>query len=148
APQEALRNLDAAFTHYFRRCKLKQEGRWKGQLGYPQHKTKKQGLGRFRLTGTLVVFPDAIPLPRRGRVRLRERGYLPMTGVKVLSATVSEQAGHWYLSLQVEQDQTVPANRRPVVGVDLGIKALATRADGSVLANPKPLTRRLKKLKR
>jgi putative transposase len=94
APQEALRNLDAAFAHFFRRCTLKQEGKLKGKLGYPQRKTKKQGLGSFRLTGSLAIFPGAIQLPRLGRMRLKERGYLPTTGVKVLSATVSEQAGH------------------------------------------------------
>src|SRR5215471_7962312 len=35
APQEALRHLDRAFAHFFRRCKLKQEGTFKGKLGYP-----------------------------------------------------------------------------------------------------------------
>src|SRR5262245_60236627 len=53
AAQEALRNLDKAFAHFFRRCKLKQEGKLKGTLGYPQPKTKKQGLGSFRLTGSI-----------------------------------------------------------------------------------------------
>src|SRR5262249_12732917 len=43
APQEALRNLDSACAHFFRRCALKQQGRWKGKLGYPRFKTKKQG---------------------------------------------------------------------------------------------------------
>src|SRR5215472_1620282 len=108
APQEALRNLDNAFAHFFRRCTLKQEGKLKGKLGYPQRKTKKQGLGSFRLTGSVAIFPDAIQLPRLGRLRLKERGYMPVSGtagVKVLSATVSEQAGHWYVSVQVEQQQ-------------------------------------------
>jgi putative transposase len=50
APQEALRNLDSAFAHFFRRCQLKQQGRLKGKVGYPQRKTKKRGLGSFRLT--------------------------------------------------------------------------------------------------
>ena len=63
APQEALRNLDNAFAHFFRRCTLKQEGKLKGKPGYPQRKTKKKGLGSFRLTGSVVVFPDAIQLP-------------------------------------------------------------------------------------
>jgi putative transposase len=36
APQEALRNLDSAFEHFFRRCALKKQGKWKGKLGYPQ----------------------------------------------------------------------------------------------------------------
>jgi putative transposase len=129
APQEALRNLDTAFAQFFRRCALKRTGKLRGNVGYPQPKTKKHGLGSFRLTGSIVIFPDAIQLPRLGRLRLKEHGYLPTTGtrgVRVLSANVSEQAGHWYVSVQVEQEQTVPANRGPVVGVDLGVKTLAT----------------------
>jgi putative transposase len=74
APQEALRNLDAAFAHFFRRCQLKKAGQFKGKLGYPQRKTRKQGLGSFRLTGSIVVYPDAVQLPRLGRLRLKERG--------------------------------------------------------------------------
>jgi len=148
APQEALRNLDNAFRHCFRRCQLKKAGKLKGKVGFPKLKTKKKGLGSFRLTGSIAIFSDAIQLPRLGRLRLKERDYLPVAGVKVLSATVSEQAGHWYVSIQVEQEQAVPANSGPVVGVDLGVKALATFSDGTVIPNPRPLRRRLKKLKR
>jgi putative transposase len=149
APQEALWNLDAAFAQFFRRCALKKQGKWKGKLGYPQFKTKKKGLGSFRLTGRIVVSDKAIVLPRLGRLWLKERDYLP-TGddVQVLSATVSEQAGHWYVSLQVEQEQVVPENTGPVVGIDLGIRQLATLSDGEVIPNPHHLKRRLKKLKR
>jgi len=56
-------------------------------------------------------------------LRLKERGYLPVTetaGVKIRSATVSEHAGHWYVSVQVEQECAVPTNIGPIVGVDLG----------------------------
>jgi putative transposase len=141
APQEALWNLDAAFTHFFRRCALKKQGKWKGKLGYPQFKTKKKGLGSFRLTGRIVICEKAIVLPRLGRLRLKERGYLPTSGVQILSATVSEQAGHWYVSGQVEQEQIVPPNRGPVVGIDLGIKHLATLSDGEVIPNPRHLKR-------
>jgi putative transposase len=148
APQEALRNLDAAFTNFFRRCALKKQGKWKGKLGYPQFKTKKKGLGSFRLTGRIVVSDRAILLPRLGRLRLKEREYLPTKGVQILSATVSEQAGHWYVSLQVDEEQLVPQNTGPVVGIDLGVKHLATLSDGEVIPNPRHLKRRLKKLKR
>ena len=148
APQEALWNLDAAFTHFFRRCALKKQGKWTGKLGYPRMKTKKKGLGSFRLTGRIVVSEKAIVLPRLGRLRLKERRYLPTAGVQILSATVSEQAGHWYVSVQVEEEQAVPENTGPVVGIDLGVKSLATLSDGEVIANPRHLKRRLKKLKR
>ena len=148
APQEALWNLDAAFQHFFRRCALTKHGKWKGKLGYPQFKTKKKGLGSFRLTGRIVVSEKAIVLPRLGRLRLKERGYLPTCGVQILSATVSEQAGHWYVSVQVQEERAVPEHTGPVVGVDLGIKHLATLSDGEVITNPRHLKRRLKKLKR
>ncbi|HLW03225.1 MAG TPA: RNA-guided endonuclease TnpB family protein [Ktedonobacterales bacterium] len=148
APQEALRNLDSAFAHFFRRCALKKAGQLRGKVGYPTFKSKKKGLGSFRLTGSIAIFADAIQLPRLGRLRLKEKHYLPTDGVKIRSATVSEQAGHWYVSVQVEQEQVVPANAGPVVGVDLGVKSLATFSDGTVIANPRHLKRRLKKIKR
>ena len=157
APQEALRNLDQAFAHFFRRARLKRAGKLTGKVGYPQRKTKKKGLGSFRLTGSIVVYPGAIQLPRLDRVRPKECGYLPATGtsgttgVTVLSSTFSEQAGHWYVSVLVEQNEqqhVVPENTGAVVGVDLGVKALAALSDGTVIANPRSLKRRLKKLKR
>jgi len=147
APQEALRNLDNAFAHFFRRARLKQQGKLRGKIGYPKRKTKKRGLGGFRLTGAIVVFPDAVQLPRLGRLRLKERGYLP-TNANILSATVTEQAGHWSVSIQVEQEHVVPENSGPVVGVDLGIKRLATLSDGMEEPNPRYLKHRLKTIKR
>lgn len=148
APQEALRNLDRAFDRFFDRVKRQKAGKHRGKLGYPKRKSRKKGLSAFRLTGTIVVFPDAIQLPRLGRLRLKERGYLPSGGDKVLSATVSEQAGHWYVSVLVEQEQRMPENTGPVVGVDLGIKRLVTLSDGDREENPRHLKTRLRKLKR
>jgi putative transposase len=89
APQEALRNLDQAYAHFFRRVKEKKAGR-KIQAGFPKFKSKKNGLGGFRLTGAIHIFDHAIQLPRLGHLRLKERGYLPQEGVHILSATVSE----------------------------------------------------------
>ena len=93
--------------------KLRQQGKHTGNLGYPQRKTRQRGLGSVRLTGTMVVFPAAIQLPRLGRRRLKERGYLP-TAANIRSATVSEQAGHCYVSVLVEQELVVPVNTGPV----------------------------------
>ena len=140
-------NLDAAFQHFFRRCALKKQGKWKGKLGYPQFKTKKKGLGSFRLTGRIVVSDNVIVLPRLGRLRLKERDICPPQGCRS-SRRRCEQAGHWYVSIQVEEEQAVPENTGPVVGIDLGVKSLATLSDGEVIANPRHLKRRLKKLKR
>jgi len=138
---------DNAFAHVFRRAQLKRQGKLRGKVGYPKRKSRKRGLGGFRLTGAIVVFPGAIQLPRPGRLRLKECGYLP-AGAKILSATVTEQAGHWYVSVLVEQEHVVPTNRGPVVGVDRGIKRLATLSDGAEEPNPRHLKRCLGKIKR
>ena len=149
APQEALRDLDSAFTNFFRRVQLKKEGKWRGSPGYPSFKTKRQGLGSFRLTGSIHVYEQAIDLPRLGRLRLKECGYVPTNEVNVLSATVSEEAGRWFVSLQVEEEAPdPPAGTSESIGVDVGINRLAQCSDGRVVENPKALRSELKRLKR
>jgi len=148
APQEALRDLDRAYANFFRKVKLKKQGKHKGKLGFPKFKKKSRAIGSFRLTGTIKIFGGSVQLPRLGRMRLKERGYLPLEA-KILSATVSEQAGSWYVSIQVEEEQPDPiAPTGDPIGVDLGIKTLATCSDGTTYENPRALKHHLKKLKR
>jgi putative transposase len=148
APQEALRNLDQAYAHFFRRVKAKKAGK-KIAVGFPKFKSKKNGVGSFRLTGAIHIFDNAIQLPRLGRLRLKEQGYLPMEGVHILNASVSERAGHWFVSVHVEMEIPEPkASYQPVVGVDLGILTLATISDGTRIENPRALKSSLRRLKR
>ena len=149
APQEALRNLDQAFDNFFRRVQLKKQGKFNGKVGFSKFKSKKRGLGSFRLTGAIHIFEKHLQLPRLGKLKLKERGYLPTSEIKVLSATVSEQAGRWFVLLQVEMDiLDNVAGGKPIAGVDLGIKSLAIVSDGTVISNPRSLSRNLRKLKR
>src|SRR5207248_3486581 len=129
APQEAIRNVDSAYDKFFIKVKLKKQGKHKGEPGFPKFKKKSKGIGSFRLTGAIKVFPDAIQLPRLGKLRLKEHDYLPVNA-HILSATVSEQAGRWFVSVQVEEEQTEQANTATTaIGVDLGITTLATCSD-------------------
>jgi putative transposase len=148
APQEALRNLDHAYAHFFRRVKEKKAGR-KIQAGFPKFKSKKNGAGSFRLTGAIHIYDRAIQLPRLGYLRLKEGGYLPVKGAHILSATVSERAGLWFVSVQVEKDIPDPKTTyQQAVGVDLGILALATISDGTRIENPRALKSSLSRIKR
>lgn len=149
APQEALRHVDKAYDNFFRKVKLKKQGKFKGKVGFPKFKKKSRGIGSFRFTtGALKVFSDAIQLPRLGRLRLKEHDYLPVNA-HILSATVSEQAGRWFVSIQVEEEQAEQAHTATTaIGVDLGVHTLATCSDGSTFANPRSLKHKLKKLKR
>ena len=135
APQEALRDLDRAYRNFF-------EGRAK----FPRFHSRHREVGSFRLTGSITVHDRRIDLPRVGSVRLKESAYLP-GNLHVLSATVSERAGRWYVSMAAEEERADPAAiRGEPVGVDLGIHALATVSDGTVFENPKALSHGLRKL--
>ncbi len=149
APQEALRHVDKAYDHFFRKVKLKKQGKYKGKAGFPKFKKKSKGIGSFHLTGAIKVFSDAIQLPRLGKLRLKEHDYLPVSGVHILSATVSEQAGRWFVSIQVEEEQAKQDHTATTaIGVDLGVTTLATCSDGVEFTNPRSLKHQLKKLKR
>lgn len=144
APQEALRDCDKAFDNFFRKCKQKT----KGKKGFPKFKSKKNDKQSFRLTGSIHVLDGFIQLPRLGKIKLFEKDYLPKDE-KILSATISKRANRWFVSLQVEEgDSKSQIENGSVVGVDLGIKTLATCSDGVIYENPKALRNNLKRLKR
>jgi len=148
APQEALRDLDTAYANFFRKVKTKKIGQLKGKVGFPKFKQKSKAIGAFRLTGSIKVFSGSVQLPRIGTLRLHEHGYIP-THAKILSATVSEQAGRWFVSIQVQEEQEKPVMTAPTaIGVDLGIKTLATLSDGTTFENPRALKHAQKKLRR
>ncbi|MFX1577732.1 MAG: RNA-guided endonuclease InsQ/TnpB family protein [Promethearchaeota archaeon] len=144
APQEALRNLDKAFHHFYKRVKVGVKP------GFPKFKSRKTGIGSFRLTGIIRVFESKIQLPRLGMLRLKERGYLPEESerVHILSATISEKAGRWFVSLQVKEEIEVVEQTGPVVGIDVGLHRLATISDGSIIENPEALKRKEHKIQR
>jgi putative transposase len=137
APQEALRDLDRAYRNFF-----------EGRTRCPKFRSRKRGVGAFRLTGSIRVSPNSIQLPRIGRLRLKEKYYLPTSGVHVLSVTVSQRAGRWFVSVQVEEEIQVPRNMGPVAGVDVGISKLAAVSGGTVVENPRALARFERKRKR
>ena len=148
AMQEALRDLNTAYRNFFRRVALKKQGLRRGKLGFPKMKKKSKAIGSFRLTGSIKVFSDAVQLPRLGRLRLHEHDFIPLDA-KVLSATVSEQAGRWFVSIQVEEEQEKPTPTATTpIGVDLGVKLLATCSDEMTFENPRALKHAQKRLRR
>lgn len=66
--------------------------------------------------------------------------------VKILGATVSCEAGHWYVSIQLDITKHCPLPSTPVVGVDVGLKQAAVVSDGRRLENQRPFASHVKKL--
>lgn len=125
-PAEALRDLEATWKRFFAARKAGQ------RYGRPRFKRKRDGVGSFRVYAATVKY-DRVMIPRVGWVRLKERGYLPEG--KELRATVTHRAGRWYVTVLAEIKPAPPKTAGEVLGVDLGIKTLATLSDGTTFAN-------------
>ncbi len=138
APQMAIIQLGDAFKNFF-----------SGRASYPQYKKKGKSRDSFTLSNDqFAVKASRIRIPNLGWVRMRES--LRFNG-KIISATISRTANRWYASISVETEDKshLPqAENQGVVGVDLGVKALATLSNGEVIAGVKPLKRLIATLKR
>lgn len=142
--QSGLINCDRAFQNFFIRCKKKV----KGKKGFPKFKSKKNETQSFKLDGSIYLTDNShIKLPRIGNVKLKESGYIP-TDVEIKSVTISRKGGKWFVSCLVESNIKMLTTTDKKVGVDLGIKTLATCSDGTTFENPKTLKFNLRKLKR
>ncbi len=141
APQEALRDLDRAFKNFFRGLKTGQK------IGFPKFK-RKGSKDSFRLYGTIKFDGRKIQLPRIGKVRIKEKRKQYSSG-RIRSATIRRRADRWFVSVLVEMNLTHP---KPIseapIGVDLGIKTLATLSNGITFSNPRALKQNLRKLKK
>ena len=125
------------------------------KVGFPKFKAKGSTTPRFAYgTGCFGLIkgdPKALRLPRIGRVHCMEDVAARVGDAKVKRMTISQYAGRWYASLTVERDDTSVTRKAPrggAVGVDLGVKALATLSDGTVIPNPRHLAASEKKLKK
>jgi putative transposase len=123
------------------------------RVGCPRFKRRGRGRVSCRfMTGALGVSGRTrVRLARIGHVRTHEPAVKVLSRLKngsarVLSATVSWQAGRWYCSMTVQVARTDAGATQPdaVVGVDVGVRHLAvlfTRPDDRV-ENPRALSAR------
>lgn len=144
-PNSALQDLNSAFQHFFRRVKLGQTP------GYPRFKLKRRSTPAFAIEGRALRFDGCkVKIPKLGWLRMREPLRFPG---KVLSARFTKRAGHWYVSIQVEVDESrwsYPhrCETQAAVGVDLGLVDLAVLSTGERIEAPRVLRRYEAKLRR
>lgn len=123
APQQALRDLENAWKR-----KLKVKG-----SGTPKRK-KKFVRDSFYLEGSIQIKDGFIKLPKIGFVRLHES----VTNQTIKNVRISRKADKWFVSFKVEVNIEPTVKCFGKVGVDLGIKTLATLSDGTVFPALKP----------
>lgn len=134
ACQKSIINLGTAFDRYIKLIS-----------GKPIFKKKNSSDG-FSLDKRLTKINErTIYIPKLGLIRMREN--LRLTG-KIMNVTISKVANRWYASIAVEMDETQfnPTTSAEVVGVDLGVKTLATLSTGEVYHGPKSYRKSMKTL--
>ncbi len=133
APQYALRYLSLSW----KRCFKKVSG---------QPKFKKKGKDdSFTLDGSITVDFNQIKLPRIGWVKTYE--ILP-DNVTPKSVTITKASDRWFVSFKAEREPQITEKSVDVVGVDLGIKTLATLSTGEVFDGAKSYRKYEAKLSR
>ena len=124
------------------------------RVGFPKFKSKGKTSPRFAYAsgcfGLIDGDPKALKFPRIGRIHCMENVAARVGDARVTRMTISQRAGRWFASLTVEREDEPmkPALKGGAVGIDLGIKTLATLSDGTVIENPRHLKKSEHKLKR
>ena len=145
----ALRSLSQGLSNWSQSRKGQRKGK---RVGFPKFKSKNTTM-RFAystaFTAPTASDPYGLKLSRIGRVHCMENVHERISGARLIRITVSRRAGCWYASLTVEREPIAkPAPRGGAVGVDLGVKNLATLSDGTVISNPRALGTRLRALRK
>jgi putative transposase len=138
--QYANRNLDNAFTRFFREKK-----------GFPKFKSKKNPVQSFQVPQHYRVDFESnqVKLPKIGDVKtMLHRVFAGKMKYATVSAT---STGKWFISILVDDEQPEPTpvsfTSDMTIGIDVGLTDFATFSTGEKVANPRYLKNSLQRLK-
>jgi putative transposase len=133
---QCLRDQDTAFRNFFA-----------GRARYPKFK-RKGSAGSLRFQGAGAAWKHGtLTLPKLGVLKLAES--LPSVDRPDLVTLTLDAAGRYFVSFcaEVKKSPLSLSYRAPAVGVDLGLKHLATLSTGEKIDNPKHYRARLRYLR-
>jgi putative transposase len=136
--QAALVNLDMAYTRFFREKK-----------GFPRFKSKHHRQS-FQVPQSGEVGEDFVQIPKVGKLKA---SISRQVEGRIKTITISKTlTGKYFASVLVDDGteipEKLPATEAGTVGIDLGLKHYAVLSTGEVVANPRPLKKRLRRLRR
>ena len=145
ANSQAFADLGVAFRNFFASCKGQRKGK---KIGYPSPRKRGRDDAFYVANDKFHFDGDRVVLPVLGAVKIHER--LRLAG-KILSGRVRRRADRWFLAIQVDVGdlhRAVPEVRRPIIGVDLGLKSAVVTSAVQAIQAPKPLRKGLRRLRR
>lgn len=134
-------NADRAYQNFFK---------GKGAIGYPKFKKKHADRQTFafgvRKTAN-VVHGNLLTVPKVGRVKLKI--HRPIEGI-IKQVTIEYKAGEYHAIIVTKQPMpkrmSMADAKKNAIGVDLGVRKLATLSDGVVFENKRVLANYEEKL--
>jgi putative transposase len=126
--QRVYMDLIQAFNKFFR-----EEG------GYPRFKSKKHDKQSFRIqnNGNIKIKDNVIVLPKLGEIHYRtsKKYREKLQKVKINSVTIKIENGRYYAAFNIETNIPDLPKKYDAVGIDLGMRTLATLSNGLKIAN-------------
>jgi putative transposase len=138
ASEQAFANLGTSFSNFFKKI---------GK--YPKFKKKGAKDSFYISNEAFKLEENKLKLSKIGWVKLTEK--LRFKG-KIMNLTVSRKADRWFVSFNVEltseEESSYRLENQESIGVDLGIKKIATLSNGESFDGPRPMKKLLKKVKK
>lgn len=161
-PEYAILDAGKAYQNFFRGLKGKRK------VGRPRFKSKKDTRGSFTMNAYGSIEPtNTHKLSKKFIVKADKPRYakIPLLGTvkmaeplrfkgNIKTATISYEQDKYYISynMEITSDEYIATHPKPqanhAVGIDLGIKSLATLSSGFQIQSLKPLANASRKLKR
>lgn len=123
AVKQSIMNAETAFKRFFKKQsnfpKFKKKGKSNVKMYFPKNNKTDWTIERHKLK-----------IPTLGFVQLKEKGYIPINA-KVMSGTVSMQAGRYYVAVLVDEQFSITTTQNSDygVGIDIGLKEFATMSN-------------------
>lgn len=141
---QACQDARRAYRNWFDSLSGKRRGR---KVGHPRLRSRKDHRQSIRLTRNgFGVTGRGVRVAKVGDIKLEWSRELPSVPSSV--TIIREADGRYYASFVVEVAATPLPVTTAEVGVDLGLDRLAVTSDGEVVANPRHLRSKARKLAR
>ncbi len=141
--QQSLNDLEQAYQNFFQSCKGTRKGRKVRPPKFKKRNAKQSAkfrVGGFKLDG------DKIYLAKIGNLKIIWSRPLPSSPTSI--TVIKDAAKRYFLSFVVEVNQQRLPESPNSIGIDLGIKTFATLSNGEKIDAPKPLKKRIKRLRK
>ena len=140
--QQSLNDLERAYQNFFKSCKGQRKGKPVRPPRFKKRRAKQTA--RFRQGGFKVN--QRLKLARIGEIKVAWSRPLPTEPTSV--TIIKDSAGRYFASFVVEvEPETLPKTDNSV-GIDLGISTFATLDSGEKIKAPKPLKKRIRRLRK